>query len=147
MLAAMSAFTEDRPVPPILETTPPVEREIAAAVQSQRVLAAYLWTQVETQRIQIFDEKNGRTRSTYRRPPAPADVGAGGGQRRQGGANPCRADDSEGAADMLNVSRPHLVKLLATGVLLAAHRGLRRLRRLSRSAERLPDMARPVRPG
>ena len=41
-----------------LETTLPVEREVAAAVESQRALAAYLTTQFETQRIQIFDAKN-----------------------------------------------------------------------------------------
>lgn len=37
---------------PILETRLPVEREVAAAVESQRALAAYLTTRFETQRIQ-----------------------------------------------------------------------------------------------
>lgn len=41
-----------------LETALPVEREVAAAVESQRALAAFLSTQFETQRIQIFDAKN-----------------------------------------------------------------------------------------
>ena len=40
------------------ETMLPVEREVEAAVHGQRALAAYLATQFETQRIQIFDEKN-----------------------------------------------------------------------------------------
>ena len=34
----------------------PAEREIQAAVQSQRALAAFLATNRETQHIQIFDE-------------------------------------------------------------------------------------------
>src|SRR5271154_382254 len=38
--------------------TLPAEKEVEAAVQGQRALAAFLATGFETQRIQIFDEKN-----------------------------------------------------------------------------------------
>ena len=38
--------------------TLPVEKEVEAAVQGQRALAAFLATGSETQRIQIVDEKN-----------------------------------------------------------------------------------------
>src|SRR5438105_1985057 len=41
-----------------IKTTLPAQREVAAAVKSQRALAAYLSTRLQTQRIQIFDEKN-----------------------------------------------------------------------------------------
>jgi len=46
--------------------TLPVEKEVEAAVQGQRALAAFLATGFETQRIQIFDEKTRPTRSSYR---------------------------------------------------------------------------------
>ena len=36
----------------------PVEREVQAAAQGQRALAAFLATRFETQHIQIFDDKN-----------------------------------------------------------------------------------------
>ena len=38
--------------------TLPAEKEVEAAVQGQLALAAFLATGFETQRIQIFDEKN-----------------------------------------------------------------------------------------
>lgn len=44
--------------PTLSKMSLPVEREVLAAVQGQRALAAYLATQFETQRIQIFDDKN-----------------------------------------------------------------------------------------
>jgi hypothetical protein len=56
---------------PVLETPLPVEREVAAAVESQRALAAYLSTRFETHRITIFDEKNMVMRSSF--PPPPCD--------------------------------------------------------------------------
>ena len=40
------------------KTMLPVAREVQAAVQGQRALAAFLATRFETQRIQIFDDKN-----------------------------------------------------------------------------------------
>ncbi len=43
---------------PFINTTLPAEREVQAAVRVQRDLAAFLATQFETQRIQIFDEMN-----------------------------------------------------------------------------------------
>lgn len=36
----------------------PVEREVQTALKEQRALAAFLPTRVETQQIQIFDDKN-----------------------------------------------------------------------------------------
>ena len=36
----------------------PAEREIQVAMQSQRTLAAFFTTNMETQHIQIFDENN-----------------------------------------------------------------------------------------
>ena len=36
----------------------PAEREVQLASEGQRALTAYLCTQIETQRIQIFDERN-----------------------------------------------------------------------------------------
>ncbi|WP_168187303.1 hypothetical protein [Pseudomonas sp. VI4.1] len=35
-----------------------MEREVQAAVEGQRTLAAFLTTQIETQHIQIFDQQN-----------------------------------------------------------------------------------------
>ncbi|WP_233633172.1 hypothetical protein [Burkholderia seminalis] len=40
------------------DTLLPVEREMRAAVEGQRALAAYLATRTEVQRIQIFDDEN-----------------------------------------------------------------------------------------
>jgi hypothetical protein len=37
---------------------PPGGREVQAAIEGKRALAAYLATQFETQHIQIFDEQN-----------------------------------------------------------------------------------------
>jgi hypothetical protein len=44
--------------PHLFEAALPVAREVAAATQGQRALAAFLSTQLETQQIQIFDERN-----------------------------------------------------------------------------------------
>lgn len=107
-------------LPSHLATMLPVEREVAAAVHSQRALAAYLSTQFETQRIQIFDEKN---RAHQVELPTSAlrllveilsELAEGNAVK----VVPIHAElTSQEAADMLNVSRPHLVKLLETGAL------------------------------
>lgn len=98
----------------------PVEREVAAAVESQRALAAYLSTQFETQRIQIFDEKN---RAHQVELPTSAlrllvDILAELAEGNAVRVVPIHAElTTQEAADMLNVSRPHLVKLLESGAL------------------------------
>ncbi|HMO49036.1 MAG TPA: helix-turn-helix domain-containing protein [Rubrivivax sp.] len=105
---------------PILETLPPVEHELAAAVQSRRVLAACLSTRLRTQRIQVFDEKN---RAHQTELPASAlrllvEILAELAEGNAVKVVPIHAElTTQEAADMLNVSRPHLVKLLETGAL------------------------------
>jgi len=102
------------------ETTLPVEREVAAAVEGQRALAAYLSTKFETQRIQIFDKRN---RAHQVELPTSAlrllvdilsELAAGNAVK----VVPIHAElTTQEAADLLNVSRPHVVKLLESGVL------------------------------
>jgi excisionase family DNA binding protein len=98
----------------------PVEREVQAAAQGQRALAAYLATRLETQRIQIFDDQN---RAHQVELPTSAlrllvDIL---GELADGNAVqvvPVHAElTTQEAADLLNVSRPHLVKLLEGGAL------------------------------
>jgi excisionase family DNA binding protein len=100
--------------------TLPEEREIRAALRSQRELSAYLSNKAETQRIQIFDAKN-------RAHPVELPTSALRllvdilGQLAEGNAVkvvPVHAElTTQEAADLLNVSRPHLVKLLESGEL------------------------------
>lgn len=103
-----------------LETALPVEREVAAAVESQRALAAFLSTQFETQRIQIFDAKNEAHQVEL---PTSAlrllvDVLSELAEGNAVKVVPIHAElTTQEAADMLNVSRPHLVKLLESGAL------------------------------
>lgn len=103
-----------------LETTLPVEREVAAAVVSQRALAAFLSTQFETQRIQIFDAKNQAHQVEL---PTSAlrllvDILSELAEGNAVKVVPIHAElTTQEAADMLNVSRPHLVKLLESGAL------------------------------
>lgn len=103
-----------------LETALPVEREVAAAVESQRALAAFLSTQFETQRIQIFDAKNQAHQVEL---PTSAlrllvDILSELAEGNAVKVVPIHAElTTQEAADMLNVSRPHLVKLLESGAL------------------------------
>lgn len=103
-----------------LETALPVEREVAAAVESQRALAAFLSTQFETQRIQIFDAKNQAHQVEL---PTSAlrllvDVLSELAEGNAVKVVPIHAElTTQESADMLNVSRPHLVKLLESGAL------------------------------
>jgi len=103
-----------------LEPALPVEREVAAAVESQRALAAFLSTQFETQRIQIFDAKNEAHQVEL---PTSAlrllvDVLSELAEGNAVKVVPIHAElTTQEAADMLNVSRPHLVKLLESGAL------------------------------
>ncbi|MBN3826076.1 helix-turn-helix domain-containing protein [Burkholderia sp. Ac-20384] len=105
-------------------TTPdmilPVEREMQAAVEGQRTLAAYLATRTDTQRIQIFDDEN---RAHQVELPTSAlrllvDILAelAGGNAVK--VVPVHAElTTQEAADLLNVSRPHLIKLLESNAL------------------------------
>ncbi|MDP1699289.1 MAG: helix-turn-helix domain-containing protein [Xanthomonadaceae bacterium] len=100
--------------------TLPVEREVQAAVQGQRALAAYLATQFEIQRIQIFDDKNQAHQVEL---PTSAmrllvDILAELADGNAVKVVPVHAElTTQEAADLLNVSRPHLVKLLEEGML------------------------------
>lgn len=100
--------------------TLPVEREVEAAVQGQRALAAFLVTKFETQRIQIFDDQNQAHQVEL---PTSAlrllvDVLAELADGNAVQVVPIHAElTTQEAADLLNVSRPHLVKLLEDGAL------------------------------
>lgn len=102
------------------KTTLPLVAEVKAAVQGQRELAAFLSTQFETQRIEIFDKENKAHQVEL---PTSAlrllvDIL---GELAIGNAVkvvPIHAEfTTQEAADVLNVSRPHLVKLLEAGEL------------------------------
>ncbi|MFC0668720.1 helix-turn-helix domain-containing protein [Azotobacter chroococcum] len=102
------------------ETSLPIEREVQAAIQGQRALAAYLATRFETQRIQIFDERNEAhqielpTSALRLLVDILAELADGNAVR----VVPVHAElTTQEAADLLNVSRPHLVKLLEAGEL------------------------------
>jgi len=98
----------------------PAEKEVEAVVQGQRALASFLATGLETQRIHIFDEKNQAHEVEL---PISAlrllvdilsELSNGNAVR----VVPVHAElTTQEAADLLNVSRPHLVKLLEDGVL------------------------------
>ena len=98
----------------------PVEHEVRAAVLGQRALAAFLTTHADTQRIQIFDDNN--TAHAVELPTSAlrllmdvlSELADGNAVR----VVPIHAElTTQEAADMINVSRPHLVKLLEEGVL------------------------------
>jgi excisionase family DNA binding protein len=102
------------------QTSLPQVEEIKAAVQGQRALAAFVSTQFETQRIDIFDEANNAHQIAI---PTSALrlLGEILGELALGNAVkvvPIHAElTTQEAADLLNVSRPHLVKLLEEGAL------------------------------
>lgn len=101
-------------------TTLPLEREVKAAAQGQRALAAFLAAQGEIQSIQIFDDKNEAHLVEL---PSSAlrllvDILAELADGNAVQVVPIHAElTTQEAADLLNVSRPHLVKLLEEGVL------------------------------
>ncbi len=108
------------PLPSTFEASLPVAREIAAAMQGQRTLAAFLCTQIETQQIQIFDEKNAAhnvelpTSALRLLVDILSELADGNAVK----VVPIHAQlTTQEAADLLNVSRPHLVKLLESGAL------------------------------
>ena len=102
------------------KTILPLEKEVEAAVQGQRELASLLSTKFETQRIDIFDKEDKPHRLVL---PTSAlrllvDIL---GELALGNAVkvvPVHAElTSQEAADLLNVSRPHLVKMLEEGAI------------------------------
>ena len=102
----------------LTKMTLPVELEVQAAVQGQRALAAVLATRLQTQRIQIFDDKKQAHQVEL---PTSAlrlllDILAELAEGNAVKVVPVHAElTTQEAADMLNVSRPHLVKLLEEG--------------------------------
>lgn len=98
----------------------PEAREIAAALQGQRDLAAYLCTQADMQRIQIFDASSQA--HTVEMPTSAlrllVDILGELAQGNSVRVVPVHAElTTQEAADIINVSRPHLVKLLEEGAL------------------------------
>ena len=98
----------------------PEAREVAAAAQGQRDLAAYLSTKTDTQRIEIYDADNKAhpielpTSALRLLVDILGELALGNSVK----VVPVHAElTSQEAADLLNVSRPHLVKLLEEGAL------------------------------
>ena len=98
----------------------PLEREIQLAIEGQRALAAFLATRFDTQHIQIFDERNEAhsvelpTTALRLLVEILAELAAGNAVQ----VVPVHAElTTQEAADMLNVYRPHLIKLLESGEL------------------------------
>lgn len=103
----------------LTRTILPDEKEIAAAVESSRQLAAFLTTKLETQRIELVDATQ---REVVEIPTfALRLLGDILSELALGNAVkvvPIHAElTTQEAADILNVSRPHLVKLLDQGAL------------------------------
>lgn len=104
----------------LTRTILPDEKEKAAAVASSRQLAAFLSTTLDTQRIELVDD--AQQREVIELPTfALRLLGEILSELAMGNAVkvvPIHAElTTQEAADLLNVSRPHLVKLLDEGVL------------------------------
>ncbi|PMV17849.1 MULTISPECIES: helix-turn-helix domain-containing protein [unclassified Pseudomonas] len=116
------------------KTIPPLEKEVEAAVQGQRELASLLSTKFETQRIDIFD-KEDKPHSLVLPTSALRLLVDILGELAIGNAVkvvPVHAElTSQEAADLLNVSRPHLVKMLEDGAIPFTKTGRHRRIRFS----------------
>ncbi|AZE96454.1 Excisionase domain protein [Pseudomonas orientalis] len=116
------------------KTIPPLEKEVEAAVQGQRELASLLSTKFETQRIDIFD-KEDKPHSLVLPTSALRLLVDILGELALGNAVkvvPVHAElTSQEAADLLNVSRPHLVKMLEEGAIPFTKTGRHRRIRFS----------------
>lgn len=104
----------------LTRTILPDEKEKAAAVASSRQLAAFLSTTLDTQRIELVDD--AQQREVIELPTfALRLLGEILSELAMGNAVkvvPIHAElTTQEAAGLLNVSRPHLVKLLDEGVL------------------------------
>lgn len=98
----------------------PSQRDVETALSSQRELAAYLSTKARTQRIQVFDDKDQPhaielpTSAIRLLLEILAELAEGNAVK----VIPIHAEaTTQEAADLLNVSRPHVVKLLEAGEL------------------------------
>lgn len=101
-------------------TVLPDEKEITAAVESSRQLAAFLSTKFETQRVELVNETEQRqviempTFALRLLGQILSELALGNTVK----VVPIHAElTSQEGADLLNVSRPHLVKLLDDGAL------------------------------
>lgn len=116
------------------KTILPLEKEVEAAVQGQRELASLLSTKFETQRIDIFD-KEDKPHSLVLPTSALRLLVDILGELAIGNAVkvvPVHAElTSQEAADLLNVSRPHLVKMLEEGAIPFTKTGRHRRIRVS----------------
>lgn len=116
------------------KTIPPLEKEVEAAVQGQRELASLLSTKFETQRIDIFD-KEDKPHTLVLPTSALRLLVDILGELAIGNAVkvvPIHAElTSQEAADLLNVSRPHLVKMLEEGAIPFTKTGRHRRIRFS----------------
>jgi len=122
-------------IPPHLpKTIPPLEKEVEAVVQGQRELASLLSTKFDTQRIDIFD-KEDKPHSLVLPTSALRLLVDILGELALGNAVkvvPVHAElTSQEAADLLNVSRPHLVKMLEEGAIPFTKTGRHRRIRFS----------------
>ena len=104
----------------LTRTLLPDEKEIAAAAASSRQLAAFLTSKLETQLIELVDESQQRevvelpTFALRLLGEILSELALGNAVK----VVPIHAElTTQEGADMLNVSRPHLVKLLDNGVL------------------------------
>jgi len=112
----------------------PAQHEVYAAAQGQRALAEYLADGQATQHIQIFDRRNQAHQVEL---PTTAlrllvDVLAEMADGNAVQVVPVHAElTTQEAADLLNVSRPHLIKLLGNGALPFHRTGKHRRVRLA----------------
>lgn len=133
----------------------PDEREIAAAVESRRQLAAFLSTKLETQRIEILDDEQ-RPHSIQLPASALRLLDEILSELAMGNAVkvvPIHAElTTQEGADLLNVSRPHLVKLLDENVIphtkVGRHRRVKfadlmdyKQRRIAESRQSMDELA------
>jgi len=122
-------------MPLALSPTPlPARHEVHAAALGQRALAAYLADDQTTQHIQIFDKRQQAHQielpTTALRLLAQVLAEMASGNAVQ--VVPVHAElTTQEAADLLNVSRPHLVKLLEDGYIPFHRTGKHRRVRLS----------------
>ncbi len=104
----------------LARTVLPGKKEINAAVESGRQLAAFLSTKFETQRIELIDETQQRavielpTFALRLLGEILSELASGNTVK----VVPIHAElTTQEGADILNVSRPHLVKMLDEGAL------------------------------
>jgi excisionase family DNA binding protein len=120
--------------PASFEARLPAAREVAAASQGQKALAAVLSSRRTTHRIQVFDERNKAhavelpTSALRLLVDILSELADGNAVK----VVPVHAElTTQEAADLLKVSRPHFVKLLESGALRFHKAGKHRRVRLN----------------